>query len=111
MADPARITLDSSAAARIEELRGQASDRYLRLAVEGGGCAGFQYSWDFDDKFDGAADILIDDLLLIDKASLALLTGAVIRYAGNEIEGGRFVIDNPNAESSCGCGSSFSVSS
>jgi iron-sulfur cluster insertion protein len=81
----------------------------LRVAVEGGGCSGFQY----EIKLDEAAD---DDLVLegqgqkvlIDAVSLPFLTDAVIDYT-QELIGARFVIENPNATSSCGCGTSFSI--
>jgi iron-sulfur cluster insertion protein len=81
----------------------------LRVAVEGGGCSGFQY----EIKLDSAAD---DDLVLesqgqkvlIDAVSLPFLANAVIDYS-QELIGARFVIENPNATSSCGCGTSFSI--
>ncbi|NOX74603.1 MAG: iron-sulfur cluster insertion protein ErpA [Alphaproteobacteria bacterium] len=81
----------------------------LRVAVEGGGCSGFQY----EIKLDEAAD---DDLVLesqgqkvlIDAVSLPFLANAVIDYS-QELIGARFVIENPNATSSCGCGTSFSI--
>lgn len=81
----------------------------LRIAVEGGGCSGFQY----EIKLDKAAD---DDLVLegqgqkvlIDAVSLPFLTNAVIDYS-QELIGARFIIENPNATSSCGCGTSFSI--
>ncbi|HMN79988.1 MAG TPA: iron-sulfur cluster insertion protein ErpA [Burkholderiaceae bacterium] len=82
----------------------------LRIFVTGGGCSGFQYGFAFDDA---AKD---DDLriahgpitVLIDAMSLQYLNGAEIDYEDN-LEGARFVIRNPNAASTCGCGSSFSV--
>jgi len=81
----------------------------LRVAVEGGGCSGFQY----DIKLDEATD---DDLVLekdgqkvlVDSVSLPFLTGAVIDYS-DELIGAKFTINNPNATSSCGCGTSFSI--
>ena len=82
----------------------------LRVAVEGGGCSGFQY----DIKL--VETILNDDLILekngikvvIDSTSLGFLQGAIIDFK-DEIIGSRFVIENPNVTSSCGCGTSFSV--
>jgi len=82
----------------------------LRVAVEGGGCSGFQYEIKLEDK---PAD---DDLVLekdgqrvfVDSVSLPFLTNAVIDYT-QELIGARFVIENPNATSSCGCGTSFSM--
>ena len=81
----------------------------LRVAVEGGGCSGFQY----DIKLDAPAQ---DDLVLegqgqkvvVDSVSLPFLAGATIDFT-EELIGARFVIDNPNASSSCGCGTSFSM--
>jgi len=81
----------------------------LRVAVDGGGCSGFQY----DIRLDAPAD---DDLVLekdglkvlIDAVSLPFLQNAVIDFS-EELIGARFVINNPNASSSCGCGTSFSV--
>lgn len=93
--------------AEIHEMTGEA--KALRVAVEGGGCSGFHY----DIKLDEPAQ---DDLILekgglqvlVDPVSLPFLAGAVIDFT-EEIIGARFVIQNPNASSSCGCGTSFSV--
>ena len=93
--------------AEIAALTGQA--KALRVAVEGGGCSGFQY----DIKLDEPAD---DDLILekngqrvlVDQVSLPFLSNAVIDFSA-ELIGARFVIQNPNAQSSCGCGTSFSL--
>ncbi|MBY5973547.1 Iron-sulfur cluster insertion protein ErpA [Pseudooceanicola marinus] len=86
-----------------------AEGQALRVAVEGGGCSGFQY----DIKLDAVAD---DDLVLedkgqrvvIDPTSLPFLAGAVIDFS-EELIGARFTIDNPNVTASCGCGTSFSI--
>ena len=93
--------------AEINEATGEA--KALRVAVEGGGCSGFQY----DIKLDIPAD---DDLVLegqgqkvvVDSVSLPFLADAVIDFS-EELIGARFVIENPNATSSCGCGTSFSM--
>ncbi len=93
--------------AEINEATGET--KALRVAVEGGGCSGFQY----DIKLDIPAD---DDLVLegqgqkvvVDSVSLPFLADAVIDFS-EELIGARFVIDNPNATSSCGCGTSFSM--
>ncbi len=93
--------------AEIAEITGTQSA--LRVAVDGGGCSGFQY----DIKLDEA---LVDDLVLekdgqrvlVDAVSLPFLANAVIDYT-EELIGARFVVQNPNATSSCGCGTSFSV--
>ena len=86
-----------------------AEGQALRVAVEGGGCSGFQY----DIKLDAVAD---DDLVLedkgqrvvIDPTSLPFLAGAVIDFS-EELIGARFTIENPNVTASCGCGTSFSI--
>ena len=107
----ADVTLSPSAAQRIRQI-GQAEGRpvMLRVAVEGGGCSGFQYQFDLveqaqDDDLkverDGAA-------ALVDVVSLALLKGSEIDFV-DELAGAEFRIRNPNAKSSCGCGVSFSI--
>ncbi len=104
---PPRVT--ERAFARLAEINAEGPARPLRVAVAGGGCSGFQY----DIRLDDAAD---DDLLLqgggqmvvVDPVSLPFLAGATIDFA-DELIGARFTIDNPNASSSCGCGTSFSI--
>ncbi|WP_138933973.1 HesB/IscA family protein [Roseovarius arcticus] len=94
---------------RLSEIGASDQGQALRVAVEGGGCSGFQY----EIKLDTPAD---DDLVLegqgqkvvVDAISLPFLTGAVIDFS-EELIGARFVIENPNASSSCGCGTSFSM--
>ena len=81
----------------------------LRGAVEGGGCSGFQYNIDLDDPAEG--DLILEDngqKVVVDEVSLPFLTNAVIDFS-EELIGARFVIENPNAASSCGCGVSFSM--
>ncbi|WP_374346238.1 iron-sulfur cluster insertion protein ErpA [Phenylobacterium sp.] len=105
------LTLSESAAQRIRAI-GAAEGRpiMLRIAVEGGGCSGFQYQFDLvehanDDDLkverDGAA-------ALVDEMSLVLLKGSEIDFV-DELAGAEFKIRNPNAKSSCGCGVSFSI--
>ncbi|MEH6772341.1 MAG: iron-sulfur cluster assembly accessory protein [Cereibacter changlensis] len=105
---PPRVTDRAFARlAEIAETSGEA--RALRVAVEGGGCSGFQYDIKLDDP---AADDLVlekDGLkVLVDQVSLPFLSNAVIDFS-EELIGARFVIENPNASSSCGCGTSFSI--
>ena len=81
----------------------------LRVAVEGGGCSGFQYDIRLDDV--AGDDLVLEKdgaTVLVDAVSLPFLANAVIDYT-DELIGARFVIENPNASSSCGCGTSFSV--
>lgn len=85
-------------------------DLKLRITVDGGGCAGFQYQFGFDDN-QTADDLLIEDkgvALLIDEVSLELLSGSELDYV-EDLIGASFQIKNPNASSTCGCGSSFSL--
>jgi iron-sulfur cluster assembly accessory protein len=105
LAIPPRVT--DRAFARLAEIG--AAPKALRVAVEGGGCSGFQY----DIKLDEPAD---DDLVLekdgarvlIDPVSLPFLANAEIDFS-DELIGARFVVKNPNATASCGCGTSFSI--
>ncbi len=81
----------------------------LRVAVEGGGCSGFQYDIRLDDA--AADDLVLEGAgqrVLVDAVSLPFLANAVIDFT-EELIGARFVIENPNATSSCGCGTSFSL--
>ncbi len=106
------ITLTPSAVSRIYEIRERQDNPALnlRLRVDGGGCAGFQYIWTFDDQThgddhkisDGDANLLIDDV------SLEFVSGAKIDFV-RDLLGDYFAVDNPNADSGCGCGTSFSV--
>lgn len=114
LSDPvldAGVTLASSAAARIAAIAAkQNRPAVLRLAVEGGGCSGFQY------KFEMAGEPEADDLvsetdgvrLLVDPMSLELIAGATVEYV-ESLGGAAFRVTNPQAASGCGCGSSFSV--
>ncbi len=93
--------------AEIAELTGD--DRPLRVAVDGGGCSGFQYSIKLDDP--SVDDLVLEkdgQKVLVDSVSLPFLSNAVIDFS-DELIGARFVVQNPNATSSCGCGTSFSV--
>ena len=80
--------------------------KYFRITVQGGGCSGFKYSFGFDSKSN------IDDIIfgktIIDKSSLDIISGSVVDFK-KEMIGETFVIDNPKATASCGCGLSFSV--
>ncbi len=80
---------------------------FLRLTIEGGGCSGFQYIFDWD-ATQNAEDRLFDDAVIIDPMSLPFLNGATIDYVVN-LMGEDFKITNPNASSGCGCGTSFAI--
>lgn len=105
------VTLSPAAARRIRYI-GQAEGRpvMLRVAVEGGGCSGFQYQFDLVDEA-GPDDLKVERdgaAALVDVVSLALLKGSEIDFV-DELAGAEFKIRNPNAKSSCGCGVSFSI--
>ncbi len=93
--------------AEIAELTGDA--RALRVAVDGGGCSGFQYDIKLDEP--SGDDLVLEkdgQRVLVDAVSLPFLSNAVIDFT-DELIGARFVVQNPNATSSCGCGTSFSI--
>ena len=106
------LIISESVVAKVSELIAEEGDPNLRLRifVTGGGCSGFQYGFAFDDEAK-ADDVEVDKgaiKVVVDAMSLQYLTGATIDYE-DSLEGSRFVIKNPNASSTCGCGSSFSV--
>lgn len=104
-------SVSDRAFARLAEINSaQNPPKALRVAVEGGGCSGFQYDIRLEDVAQEDDMILEQNgqRVLIDQTSLPFLGGAVIDFS-EELIGARFVIDNPNASSSCGCGTSFSI--
>ena len=105
------VTLSASAAKQINAIMTkQGMNRYLRVAVEGGGCSGFSYKFDFADAANDD-DLLIKRdgaTIVIDEMSLEFLAGSEIDHA-NELIGSAFKINNPNATANCGCGTSFSI--
>lgn len=82
----------------------------LRLSVSGGGCSGFQYDFAFDESVNDDDTVIEKNgaIMLVDLTSMQYLDAAEVDYLEG-LEGARFVVTNPNAESTCGCGSSFSV--
>lgn len=110
-ADPALVFTDA-AARKVKQLIEQEGNRALKLRVfvSGGGCSGFQYGFTFDERIE-EGDTQVSNagvMLLVDPMSYQYLAGAEIDYTEG-LEGAQFVIRNPNAVTSCGCGSSFSV--
>ena len=107
-----RIVLTENAARRIAMLRAQeqVEDAFLRIAVSGGGCSGFQYGFSFDDRKNEDDFVFERDgvAVVIDEVSLGLLSGAEVDFV-EDLMGAAFQIRNPNAASSCGCGNSFSI--
>ncbi|GBG13981.1 iron-sulfur cluster insertion protein [Novimethylophilus kurashikiensis] len=106
------LIFTESAASKVRELIEEegAPDLKLRVFVSGGGCSGFQYGFTFDETTNDDDTIVERDgvVLLIDPMSLQYLVGAEIDYTEG-LQGSQFVIRNPNATTTCGCGSSFSA--
>ena len=105
------VTVSARAARRIAEiLKAESQPTMLRVAVTGGGCSGFQYNFALDDTCT-EDDLVIEcagAVVLIDPMSLDFLKGAEIDFT-DDLIGAAFKVNNPNAQSSCGCGTSFSV--
>jgi len=103
--------MSESAAEQINAIMAkQGKDQYLRVAVEGGGCSGFQYKFDFADA-PNEDDIVLERSgakIVIDEMSVEFLEGSEIDYA-RELIGSAFKIHNPNATAGCGCGTSFAI--
>ena len=110
--DSGTVILTAAAAARVQTLRELEGNPalHLRVSVLGGGCSGFQYGFTFDENIeDGDTRIEKQGVtLLVDPMSVLYLTGAEIDFSDG-IEGAQFVIRNPNATTTCGCGNSFAV--
>ena len=108
---PSPVLFTDSAAAKVSELIAEEGNDQLKLRVfiTGGGCSGFQYGFTFEEQVsDGDTEVEKGGVtLLIDPASYHYLVGAEIDYTDG-VEGSQFVIRNPNATTTCGCGSSFS---
>lgn len=110
--DDSPVVFTAAAADKVRELLADEPDpeQKLRVFVTGGGCSGFQYGFKFDkDEEDGDTVVVKNGVtLLVDPMSVQYLMGAEIDYK-ESVEGSQFVIRNPNATTTCGCGSSFSV--
>ncbi|MEO6138921.1 MAG: iron-sulfur cluster insertion protein ErpA [Luteimonas sp.] len=109
---PPPLDFSVAAAAKVRELIAEEGNPALKLRVyiHGGGCSGFQYGFEFDEQ-QGEDDmaIMTDEVtLLVDPLSLQYLMGAQVDYS-ESLHGAQFVIRNPNAKTTCGCGSSFTV--
>jgi iron-sulfur cluster insertion protein len=109
---PSPILFTDSAAAKVADLIAEEGnpDLKLRVFVQGGGCSGFQYGFTFDEVVNDDDTIMMKNgvSLLIDAMSYQYLVGAEIDYK-EDLQGAQFVIKNPNATTTCGCGSSFSA--
>lgn len=112
VAEERRVVLTASAARRIAALKTQehAEAAFLRIAVSGGGCSGFQYGFSFDAQQNDDDVVFERDGVgvVVDEVSLDLIAGAVIDFV-EDMMGAAFQVKNPNAASSCGCGNSFSI--
>mgnify|MGYP001444978037 FL=1 len=109
---PPALVFTDAAADKVSELIQEEDnpDLMLRVYVAGGGCSGFQYGFTFDEKIEDG-DSKVENrgvTLIIDPMSVQYLMGAEIDYK-EDLQGAQFVIRNPNAATTCGCGSSFSV--
>ena len=105
------IALSPSAAARVAAIAArQAKPAILRLSVDGGGCAGFQYRFELADAVASDDAVANEDgvTLIVDPVSLDLVRGSVVDFV-ESLGGASFQVTNPNAASGCGCGTSFSV--
>ena len=105
------MNINASAVDKIKDIIAEESNPNLKLRVfiQGGGCSGFQYDIKLDEP--AADDLILEkngQRVLVDQVSLPFLSNAVIDFSA-ELIGARFVIQNPNAQSSCGCGTSFSL--
>ena len=104
------MKLETSAIAKLRDILAEENNpnAKLRVFVQGGGCSGMQYGFSLEEtKNDDDFDFVYEDVtVLVDAMSMQYLQGANIRYDDSDM-GSSFVIDNPNAETSCGCGSSF----
>lgn len=107
-----RIVLTENAARRIAALRvrERTDGAFLRIAVSGGGCSGFQYGFSFDDQKNEDDHVFERDgvAVVVDDVSLDLMSGAEVDFV-EDLMGAAFQIRNPNAASSCGCGNSFAI--
>jgi iron-sulfur cluster assembly accessory protein len=108
------VTLTNSAIQRIKEIRQKDSnhEKFLRISISGGGCSGFQYIFELDNKsLEGDVKVAEENsqiLAMTDETSLPFLNGAEIEFV-KELGASYFKVNNPNAKANCGCGSSFSV--
>jgi iron-sulfur cluster insertion protein len=113
LADSA-LGFTENAAAKVRAMvnaeRAVSDEPMLRVYIEGGGCSGFQYGFEFEQATEEDDMIIERDgvKLLVDPLSMQYLAGGIVDFK-DDLQGSRFVIDNPNASSTCGCGASFSV--
>ena len=102
-----KLEFTDRAKIQIEKITKSEVKKYFRISVQGGGCSGFKYNFSFDDKLTNE-DILFNKTI-IDKQSLEIIAGSTVDFKKEMIGEESFVINNPKASASCGCGLSFSV--
>ena len=100
------IEVTNEAITQILSLQQRDGFNHIRVGVTGGGCAGFEYKWETTDTTDKGT--LIDDILVLDKMAEMFVLGCTVDYI-KEFGGSYLTVSNPNAHSSCGCGTSFSI--
>ena len=101
------INITDEALNHIESIAKDNNKKFVRLDLKGGGCAGFEYAWSFEDE-EQRNDMIVKDVLLIDRMHELYLLGMEVDLK-KDIFGSQFEFNNPNAKSSCGCGTSFSL--
>ena len=102
------ITVTETAKKQLDEiLMDEPNGKYVRAFISGGGCSGFNYG--FTLEADKEEDDFVIDNLVVDAMSMQYFDNATIDFTSDKLKGSQFVISNPNAKSTCGCGSSFSV--
>ena len=101
-----KLEFTTRAKNEIEKITKSEAKKYFRISVQGGGCSGFKYNFSFEDKLE--KDDILFGQAIIDKISLDIIAGSIVDFK-KEMIGESFVIDNPKASASCGCGLSFSV--
>ena len=107
----AEIAFSERAAAKVKQLiDGEGADLHLRVFITGGGCSGFSYGFTFDEAIadDDAVVRRGEVTMVVDSLSYQYLLGAEIDYA-EDLQGAQFVVNNPNAAATCGCGNSFAI--
>jgi iron-sulfur cluster insertion protein len=104
------INLSGNAVKRIQDLLPSNKSNYFRVYVTGGGCSGFQYGFKFDDNPEEDDDVVDFNgfTILLDSLSYPYLYGSTLDYV-EDLSGSRFLVTNPNAKTTCGCGESFTI--
>ena len=101
-----KLNFTDQALNQINKITNDQNKKFFRITVQGGGCSGFKYNFDFDSKSNN--DDIIFGKAVIDKSSLEIISGSIVDFK-KELIGESFIIENPKATASCGCGLSFSV--